>query len=96
MPAGSQSWDANGNMVSDVTTAFGGFLGSIAITSSNQNGSFTVPGQPAGTIVFPFFTTLSRFRPTFSVSGHTISWTQGRDDYGNLAVVTGLLRYGVY
>lgn len=97
MTQGLQVFDANGNLIVDITDSLAKIVGTINI-AAGTSGSVSVPAQVGGTRVYvvklastpigPVSNGPSNKRTEVTISGNTISWTAGRD-----AVV---LRYGVF
>ena len=96
MPEGMQLFDpADGKLVSDFNTRHGGIVGYIELTSSNQTGSYSVPGLPSEAVLWPLLESSSLFFPEVNINGHTISWVQAKDNNNQPYVTIGRLGYGI-
>lgn len=101
MPQGLQVWDANGNLIIDVTDRLTRVLGEFYTGTSN--GSVTNPGLTTGTpwwIAIPTTNinvnnnNMAKYL-TFSVSGSTLAWSFGAV-YPIQVAINHKVIYGVY
>lgn len=93
MPQGLQVFDASGNVVLDLGTSTGRFIGSV--TTGSVGGSVTSAALATGT---PFYTILllsgadlGLKSPDVSFSGDTMTWTYS----GATAINNAIILYGV-
>lgn len=74
MPAGIQTFDAQGNIIVDLTTRICR-VGGVVDIPAGSTGSVQVPNASQGTIWYAFcHVSGDRYYPGISVSGGTISW----------------------
>lgn len=101
--AGLRVWDANGNLITELTDNTTRVLGTVSfttpgsgqITDSNISGhkvwvALLTLGRSSGLALYRQYS-----QPRFQISGNTLSWTT--DFSGNLTMSTqGTFIYGVY
>lgn len=94
MTAGLQTWDAQGNLIIDITTRLSKLVGSVEV---NEPGSIAV-AVPDGnelwaTLLLHGWPDLSAQNfPSVTISGNVLSWAYA----GSANRVTATMLYGVY
>ncbi|WP_045158762.1 hypothetical protein [Stutzerimonas stutzeri] len=103
MPAGLQTWFADGSIQLDTTRLVGRILGVVSVPAGQASGSVSHPGFAQGT---PFAIPLTDFSqntldlcpalsiPQVSFSGQTMTWS--RQVASGESTPAGVIYYGVY
>lgn len=91
MPVGFEAWDEFGNLIVGVNDRITRILGVFQTTTSPSSGSIVDPRLLEGV---PFYQMINfgwtRFYPSVTISGDTISWTNGIYDCEETTIFYGL------
>ncbi|MFD1556043.1 hypothetical protein ACFSHT_10460 [Paraburkholderia silviterrae] len=102
MPAGLQVWDANGNIILDVTYRVLRIIDSVRLSSGSSGNRFDDRLTQGGWVSFQPDVSLGDgymsggvIAPRFSISGNTLAWSYAAKNSGTYDIYQdGTLFYG--